>query len=326
MIERFPDSVLITGGCGYIGSQLIMHLVESGVKHVHVLDNLSQGSVGALSRLPAGGQYVFYEDDIMNRDVVRTALTQVQAVVHLAGISPPPLSFLQPERLEQLNHWGTAQLVELSIEAGVSHFVYISSTSVYGPCDDANEHADCRPLGPFAQSVEGAEHAVRAANVRGLPATVLRVGTVYGASPNTRYDEFLNRLVSLAGTARALTVYGDGKQTRPVVHVRDVCRAIGFVLSKSETRHAVFNVAQDNYSIEEVVGVIRKFCPSARVRHTEQDVRTRYSFAVDPSALVNLRFSYEVSLEDGVAELLAHFVGFSQPATTSDFNDGQELG
>lgn len=312
-MSNSPRTVLVTGGCGYIGSALVPRLARTGYEEIRILDNFSSGTPQALRNLPEGPRYRFYEADILNRDVLAIALSGVDVVIHLAALAQRPLSFSQPDRLQQVNHWGTAGVVEQCLSEGVERLIYLSNTAVYGPGEKADEDSECRPLGPVAQSVMGAEESVRAANVRGLPATVLRVGTVYGSAPVMRFDEFVNRFVYLAGTRRPLTIYGEGSQKRPILHVDDVCRAVEFVLANDDTRFATFNANEDNYAVGDVVKTIVDISDAASVRFTEQDLRTRYSFEVDDAKLRALGWAAETTLSAGAGELLSSFSGFALP-------------
>jgi nucleoside-diphosphate-sugar epimerase len=312
------NTILVTGGCGYIGSALLRRLGAAGYAEIRILDNFSRGTPAALRNLPAGPRYRFYEADILNRDILRIALSGVDAVIHLAALAQRPLSFSQPDRLQQVNHWGTAGVVEQCLSEGVERLIYLSNTAVYGPGEKAAEDAVCRPLGPVAQSVLGAEESVRAANVRGLPATVFRIGTVYGSAPVMRFDEFVNRFVYLAGTRRPLTIYGEGSQKRPIIHIDDVCRAIEFSLANEDTRFATFNANEDNYAVGDVVKTIVDISDAASVRFTEQDLRTRYSFEVDDAKIRAMGWAPETTLSAGAGELLSSFSGFALPGGDDD--------
>ncbi len=306
-----PLRILVTGGCGYIGSQLIRELAEDpnlfGAT-IRILDNMQRGGYEALMDLPGQGHYEFLEGDILDRAAVRRALEGVQAVVHLAAVVRTPLSFDHPAWTEQVNQWGTARLVEQCLEAGVTRFIFASSASVYGPGGPFDESSVCRPVGPYAQSKWRAEQAVFAAADRGLRATVLRLATVFGYAPTMRFDAVANRFAYLAGVGRPLTVYGTGEQTRPLIHVRDASAAIRFCLAhEGESVERVFNVVGKNASVLNLVEAVRKVRPDVRVHATEQDVLTHFSFAVDGRELESLGWKPRYTLEAGMAEVIARF-------------------
>lgn len=299
-----PPTVLVTGGCGYLGSRLLRVLpraIPGG--RIRILDNFQRGTQGALLDLPEEGAYEVHEGDLLDPGALRRALRGVDAVVHLAALVRTPMSFENPTWMQQVNYWGTAHLVEAALEAGVRRFVYPSTSAVYGPGGPFDETAPCRPLGPYASSKLRAESAVRAATDRGLGACILRLGMLYGLAPAMRFDGVVNRLLFLAGTGRALTVFGDGRQRRPVVHVDDAARAIVMALEGAFGQDTL-NLASGNPTVLELVEAIRAERPDAEVRFTEQDVLTHLSFEVLSSRARHLGWSPAVDHGAAVAAFL----------------------
>jgi UDP-glucose 4-epimerase len=309
--EPFGGTVLITGGCGYLGSHLIRDLARTAGPRpltVRILDNMQGGHYRSLMDLPPGTRYEFLEGDILDPAVVRLALRGAGAVVHLAAVVRTPMSFEHPAWVQQVNHWGTARLVESCLEAGVTRFIYASSTAVYGPGGPGDEDAPCRPVGPYAQSKLRGEESVLAASARGLRPTVLRFGTLFGNAPAMRFDAVANRFAYLAGTGRPLTVYGSGQQRRPLVHVSDAGNAIAICLERpAVTQGRILNVVGENTSIVELVRAVEAVRPAVAVRYTEQDVLTHFSFEASGAALAGLGWMPQVSLEAGMAEMLERF-------------------
>ncbi len=312
-----PLTVLVTGGCGYLGSQLIRDLAtDAGLGQaitIRILDNMQSGRYSSLMDLPAG-RYQFIEGDILDAKTVQRALDGVSIVVHLAAVTGTPMGFYSPSQVEQVNHWGTRQLVESCLKHGIKRFIYASSAAVYGPGGPYTEADRCRPVGPYAQSKLHGEQAVREAGEQGLGTTILRFGTLYGVAPAIRFDAVANRFAYLAGVGRTLTIYGHGRQKRPFVHARDASAALCFCLRQPEkTEGRVLNVVGDNASVLELVQVVRKLRPQVQVDHQEQDSITRLSFEVDATALSELGCPPQVTLEAGLSELLDRFSYLSTP-------------
>ena len=322
-----PETILVTGGCGYLGSQLVRDLgtgpgAEDRV--VRILDNMSSGNSAyqALMAMPDTGTYEVVEGDILDPAVVSTALSGVDTVMHLAAIANTPMGYQNPTWVEQVNAWGTARLVEECIAEGVSHLIYTSSVAVYGPRETnayPDETAPCRPVGPYAHSKHSAEHSVREAHGRnGLHTTTLRLGIVYGHAPTVRFDAVANRFAYLAGVQHPLTVHGTGAQQRAFIHVRDASRAIQQVDAKARAENEqpdassqVLNLVAENASVNDLVDAVRTVQPNVSVRHTEQDVQTHFDLVAQGTrARTVLDWTPRHTLADGMEELIGRLNAF----------------
>jgi len=305
--------ILVTGGAGYIGSRFIRDLATdarfAGMT-IRVYDSLVHKHFCGLMDLPEDGRYEFIEGDILDRLNLRRAMQDVRAVVHLAAIVTTPLSFDHPEWTKQVNHWGTAAVVECALAAGVRRLIYISSASVYGPGGPFVETSPRRPIGPYAVSKRQAEGEVWQAQSRGLDATIIRLGTTFGNAPAMRFDAIANRLAFLVGVRRPMVIYGSGNQIRPLLHIRDAAAAIRFCLAESQTVGEVLNAAFLNPTANEIVAVLQRIAPEAMIRYTDQDILTEISFNIDSSKLLGMGFAPQFDLEYGLREVLARWKGF----------------
>ena len=313
--------ILVTGGCGYLGSQLLRDLPELGGGEggqVRILDNMQGGRPEALMDLPETGEYEFIEGDVLDPSVQRAALRDVDAVVHLAAIVQTPLSFDDPTWVEQVNHWGTSHLLEACMEADVQDFVFASTAAVYGPGGPYDEDDPCDPMGAYAHSKHEAERAVRSAGRRGLRTTVLRLGTAYGSAPVTRYEAVANRFAFLAGTQRPLTIYGEGAQKRPFIHVRDASDVLCWTLAnRDRTGGQTLNAIGGNTSVLDLVNTVKRAAPDVETRRTEQDIRTHLSFEIDAGTIRDLGWTPSYDLVDGLEGLINRLRGFSAPTHLS---------
>lgn len=311
MVNHDGPVVLVTGGCGYLGSQLLRDLAVDEQMHgvtIRILDNMQRGQYNALFDLPSSGRYQFIEGDILNPSILQFALRGVQRVVHLAAIVSTPMGFERPIWLEQVNHWGTSRLLEASLDAGVEQFIYASSTAVYGPGGPYGESDPCRPIGPYAMSKHQAEESVLITGTRGMNTAILRFGTLFGYAPSIRFQAVANRFTYLAGVGRPLTVNGSGEQRRPVIHVKDASDAIRFCLMQPTLcRDQILNVVNENISIVELAEVVQSVLPQTDIHYTAQNVLTHFSFEVDSSTFRALGWTPKVSIDAGIADLLARF-------------------
>lgn len=301
--------MLVTGGLGYLGSRLLLDAPERlPGRTVRVLDNLQTHGQRALMNLPAGARVEFVEGDVLDRAVLSAALRGVDTVIHLAALVRTPMNFEHPVWVNQVNHWGTATLVEACLAAGVRRFVHASTTAVFGPGGPFDEGTTPRPLGPYASSKLGAEDAVRAGGRRGLDVSVLRLGMLYGLAPGMRFDGFVNRLAYLAGTGKAVPIYGSGEQRRPVLHVADGS-AVLLDQAVAKVPVALANVVEVNASVLDVTDVLRSIMPEARMVFTAQDVLSHLTFEADASRLHATGWLPSRNLLDGLEEFVKSFVG-----------------
>jgi UDP-glucose 4-epimerase len=314
-VKKPAKTILVTGGCGYLGSQLIRDLGafdRTSDITVRVLDNMQSNNYQALMNLPKDGRYQFLEGDILDPSAVKFALDGVDMVVHLAAIVRTPMSFEHPAWTEQVNHWGTSRLVDACLDRGITRFIYASSTAVYGPGGPFQEEDPCHSIGVYAQSKQKAETSIQLAKQRGLKPTVLRFGIIYGLAPVTRFDAVANRLAYLAGTRRPITIFGSGNQRRPFIHVRDASKAICHCLHFEMTSEKVFNAVSENASVLELAAALNSVEPSLKSHYTEQDFLTHLSFEANNSALMDTGWYPTVGLVQGLAELYNSFTGLAQ--------------
>ncbi len=306
------SAILVTGGCGYVGSQLIRTLAELAPgREVRILDNLHRDTYRALMDLPEGATYRFLHGDVLDRAMLGRALIGVDTVFHLAGIVRTPMTFENPAWMRQVNQWGTQGVGEAALAEGVKRFVFASSTVVYGPGGPHDESVTPRPVGPYAESKAGAEHALASLAARGLDVRVVRLGMAYGYAPALRLDGVTNRLVFQAATGRPVTVYGSGVQRRPLIHVEDAARALVHVAGLEPLGKATFNAVSANPTILELAESIVKSHPGAELRFTDQDAQTHLSFEVDGSALRATGWRPTVDHGAAIGALLTRFGGLA---------------
>ncbi len=300
--------ILITGGAGYIGSQLIRDLAADPRFQgdiFRIYDNMQRGNYHVLMDLPDGAHYQFVEGDILDRMTLSEALEDVWAVVHLAALVSTPISFDNPRWTNQVNHWGTASLVEQAVQAGVKHFIYACSASVYGLGGPFTEDDPCNPIGAYSISkLQGEAVVMRAGEQRGLEVTSLRLGNVFGRAPGLRFEAVANRFAYQAGVGKPLVVYGSGEQRCPLIHVRDASSALCFCLAEPASRGQIFNATSTNLSANDLVETVQRLRPEVEVRYTSQDMTSQLSYIVDSLRLMGLGWLPRYSVEDGLGEII----------------------
>lgn len=218
-------SILVTGGAGFIGSNLVQHALASPeISNVVVLDDLSTGDINNLDGVPVE----FHEGSILDPNALAKALKRVDAVVHLAAIPSVPRSIEDPVASHAANATGTLMLLEGCRAAGVDQVVCASSSSVYGlnPALPKTEREWVRPLSPYAVSKLATEQYLLAYQTSfGMSTLPFRFFNVYGPgqAAGHAYAAVIPAFMDALLNDRALPVYGDGTQSRDFTYVGTVC-------------------------------------------------------------------------------------------------------
>ncbi len=221
------DTYLVTGGAGFIGSNIVHALVEQG-HSVRVLDNFSTGRRESLARLLERIEVI--EGDITCPETVRQAAQGATYVLHHAAQVSVPASVADPAHTNRVNVEGTLNVLVAAREAGVRRVVCASSSAVYGNSPELPRREDMRltPASPYAVTKVSAElYAQMFANLYGLDSVVLRYFNVFGIHQDSTsgYAAVIPKFITALAKGNSPTIYGDGRQTRDFIYVSDVVAA-----------------------------------------------------------------------------------------------------
>jgi nucleoside-diphosphate-sugar epimerase len=300
--------ILITGGAGYLGSVLSLHLTKAG-HDVRVLDSLLYGGESLLGLAGQPG-FEFQRGDVRDPDAVKQALAGVDSVVHLAAIVGDPACARDPELTREVNLEASLALIAAARKSGVRRFVFASTCSNYGRMVDtsvlATEDSELRPVSLYAETKVAVERTLLDLPAQPMAGTVTRFSTLYGLSPRMRFDLTVNEFVMELMVHRKLVVYGE-QFWRPYVHVRDAARAVAMVLESPAEQVAgqVFNVGdtRENYRKADLLQLMRARIPDAEVQSVPkaEDPRDyRVSFERIRS---HLGYSITRRVPDGIGEI-----------------------
>jgi UDP-glucose 4-epimerase len=234
---------LVTGGAGFIGSHIVEALLRDGAS-VRILDNFSSGKRENLEALQ--GDLEILEGDLRDIRAIRAAARDVDLIFHLAAFVSVPQSMLEPEACFAINVAGTVTLLEAARQAGVRKVVLSSSTAVYGNPDKfpTDEEAPLRPLSPYALSKQVNELYARLyTQTFNLPVAALRYFNVYGPRqrPDSDYAAAISIFTRQLVNGEPITIYGDGKQSRDFIFVKDVVCA-NLLAAESDSAGEAFNI------------------------------------------------------------------------------------
>jgi len=306
------ETILVTGGAGYVGSGLLRHLLREGYR-VACADCLKFGGESLID-IWHEPNFKFFKTNINKPEQIDQVLKEYEyeAVVHLAAIVGDPACKQESELAIKTNLENSKRLLDKCMELGIPRFTFASTCSNYGKMADANSYLDENsPLSPVSLY---AELKVKFENylLNKIPKTEkfcptsLRFSTVYGLSPRMRFDLTVNEFTKDLALGKELLIFGE-QFWRPYCHVKDFSRAFMTVLTaaKEKVAYQVFNVGatEENYTKQMIVEEIRKQIPEAKIKyvHKNEDPRD-YRVNFDK---IHKELGFEVSktVPDGIQEV-----------------------
>jgi dTDP-glucose 4,6-dehydratase len=310
-------NVLVTGGCGFIGSNLVKYLrrVRPEWKLVN-LDKLTYaGNLETLADLEGDPKHVFVRGDIGNRELVDLLLRdhQVDAVMHLAAESHVDRSILGPEIFVQTNVHGTQVLLEASRKAGVRRFLMVSTDEVYGSLGPTGAFTETSPIQPssvYSASKASADLvALSYQHTFGLDVVVTRCSNNYG--PYQFPEKLIPLMVVNALHDRPLPVYGDGANVRDWLHVEDHCSALLAALEQGNAGQ-VYNIGggAERKNIEIVRGILAMLGkPDSLIKYVQDRPGHDRRYAIDPTRIrTELGWKTVHTFEEGLGATVKWYV------------------
>lgn len=242
------SSFLVTGGAGFIGSNLVEFLLANDAKSVVVLDNLATGSLNNISGFLNDERFTFIEGDIRDYQICLDALKNVDYVSHQAALGSVPRSINDPITTNEVNIGGFLNILNAAKEVGIKKLVYAASSSTYGDSKSLPkvEHTIGNPLSPYAVTKYVNElYAEVFANLYGFNSIGLRYFNVFGPKqdPNGAYAAVIPLFMKAALTGKQPFINGDGEQTRDFTYVENAVQANIKALLTDTEKHQVINIA-----------------------------------------------------------------------------------
>lgn len=314
------ETVLVTGGGGYVGSALVPHLLEHGYS-VKVLDLFLYGR-DVLDAVREHPRLELIAGDIRDTELLRRSLPGTDAVIHLACISNDPSFELNPELGRAINFDAFEPLVRISRLSGVTRFVYASSSSVYGVKEDANvtEDLPLDPLTDYSKYKALCESILLAERTRGFTGLVLRPATVCGYAPRLRLDLTVNILTSHAVNNRKITVFG-GDQMRPNIHIEDMVDLYRRSLEWADAAidGKIYNAGYHNLKVRDIANIVKRVVAD-EVEIVTVPTNDNRSYHISSAKIQHeLGFVPRYTVERAVEDLVGQFrSGRLSDALTSD--------
>ncbi len=279
--------VLITGHKGYIGTVMVPMVQAAGHEVIGLDSDLYRNSTYGKG-MPEVAELI---KDI--RDIEKTDLHGVDAIIHLAGLSNDVLGDLNPELTYDINHKASVRMAEMAKDVGIKRFVFASSCSNYGAAGDQmqTEQGELHPVTAYAISKVRVERDLAQLADDNFSPVIMRNATAYGVSPRIRFDIVLNNLTAWAFTTGHVLLKSDGTPWRPIVHIEDISMAaIGALESPRDVVHnQVFNVGinSENYQMRQLADIVGKTVPNCEIKFADGAEPDKRNYRVDFTKYTN---------------------------------------
>jgi len=302
--------VLVTGGAGFIGSNIVDGLLENGSYDVRVLDNFSTGRRENLQH--CWNDIELIEGDIRDLETVEDAVEGIDCILHQAALPSVPRSIKAPVTTNDVNVTGTLHLLTAAHKAGVRRLVSASSSSIYGDSEQLPKHEGMspNPKSPYAVSKLAGESYVRVfANIYGLETISLRYFNVFGPrqDPTSQYSGVIAKYTTAALEGQPYSVFGDGLQARDFTYVDNVVQANLKALNAKHLSGGAVNIACGSMtSLLELIEILAELTDSQpSITHHEPRLGdVKYSMAEIKKAREEIGYSPTVQFREGMRRTL----------------------
>jgi len=285
--------ILLTGGCGYIGTNLTNELINHG-HHVIVVDVMWFGNY-----LTKHDKLNVIKADI--REIDKIPMNDIDSVIHLANIANDPTGDLDSKLTWEVNALASKFLIEKAINNNVKQFIYASSGSVYGIKDEprVTEELSLMPITDYNKSKMISERVLLSYKDK-INLYIVRPATVCGYSPRMRLDLSVSMLTMHALKNKKITVFG-GNQTRPNIHMKDMIGVYLHFLNLGNKRSGIYNAGFENISILDIAKKVNEYIPSEIIITKSDDPR---SYRQDSTKLLQTGFIPKYRVENGIKDVM----------------------
>jgi nucleoside-diphosphate-sugar epimerase len=296
--------ILITGNMGYIGPCLVSHLrgIYPDAKLIGLDIGYFANCLTNEKMLPECKLDIQYFSDM--RGLPEDLLKEVNTIVHLAAISNDPMGKQFENVTFDINHQASVNLAKKARETGVTNFIFASSCSMYGAAEEKpkDETSALNPLTAYAKSKVFTERDLEPLAGEGFKVTSLRFSTACGMSDRLRLDLVLNDFVAGAVSSGKITILSDGTPWRPLIHIRDMARAIEWAISRERAGGGDFlavNVGCNewNFQVKDLANAVAKAIPNIEISINQDAAPDKRSYRVDFSLFKKLAPKHQPLLD-----------------------------
>ena len=288
--------ILVTGGGGYVGTPLVDALLKNNHK-VTVVDTFWFGNF-----LSKNENLEIIKEDI--RDLTIEKIKDHQIIIHLANIANDPTVAMDPELSWNVNVLGTHSLIDKACRAGVEHFIFGSSGSVYGVKEepDVVEDMELIPISTYNKTKMVAERVIMSYS-KNLKVHCIRPATVCGYSQRMRLDISVNLLTMQALKKGEITVFG-GNQTRPNINIKDMVNVYLHFIDKNNIENGCYNAGLENMKIIKIAEIIKEKTGAKIKIESSNDPR---SYRQNSDKLISTGFKFQYNVDNAIEEIISKY-------------------
>jgi len=305
-------NILVTGGCGYIGSVLCLDLKNKGYNVVSLDTDYFNNEKYLINN-----KIKNIKKDI--RDINKEDLKGIDRVIHLAYLSNDPCCEYDPDVVWDINLLGSLNIAKISKDNGIRHFLFASSASIYGSSDGIVDE-NCKNLNPISRyglNKKITEEELMMMNDDDFKVTCFRQGTVYGLSSRMRFDLMVNTMV-LSAFNKGVIIINDAFAKRPSICVKDVSRAYCELIS-NDPIPGIFNLGGYNLNVAKVGKKIKNKIKDLNMEVelnilNNKESKDKRSYFIDSTKFCDLfDFNFKYDIEDSVEEILNFLKNYNNP-------------
>ncbi len=306
------NKILVTGGAGYVGSNLIGKLLDKGTK-VRCLDLLMYGD-DSIKNYYNNKNFELIKGDIRSLDILEKSLEGIGCVVHLAAIVGDQPCLVAPKLAYKINFTATKLLVDTSIKKKINKFIFSSTCSNYGETENdslVNEESKLNPVSLYAETKIDCERYISSIDSNIMTCVILRFATAFGVSNRTRFDLTVNSFAYEAITNKQLLIFA-ANTWRPYIHVNDMSDIIIKLINSDKINNTknidnIFNAGftDQNYTKKNLLDMLKIILPETKIRYIDNDVVDKRNYKVDFSKINKfLNIKSSIGVNQGLREIV----------------------
>lgn len=300
--------IVITGGAGYIGTELTHKLAQDPeISEIVIYDNLSRKNYNLflLEKFPSKN-VKFVSGDMLDSHKLKKVIDNADVVFHFAAKVSTPFANEDPHSFDQVNHWGTAELSYILEQSNVSKIIYMSSISVYGAREGlVDENTIPNPKTYYGISKLNGEKMIGRLGSQ-MKTYILRCGNVYGYSKCMRFDAVINKFMFEAHFNNKISIQGNGKQQRAFIHIDKVTTTLSALLD-TDIDSGTYNLVDKNLPVLELAQIIKEIYPELDMIFIQQDLNLKNIKVDTNTKLSSYKLFDETKIIDELREFKDHF-------------------